>query len=238
MAWIDTAHKATALTSGVTVNMSLGSVAVGDFIVACSMTTRAGIPGTNVITSSPIETWTPAYTTVVSDPSSLGMSWAIAGSAGTYTITCSGNGSNSFDMFLTSHAFTNPNSSPLSGTPVTATGSGTTADTGTMTPADNDVLVVANFMSQSAGTITENASPGDSGWTVDTENETSLSPGSVVFKIISGAPGTPRSAWTIPSSAWVAGIAAFKPAAAAAAATGSGRYERLIGRGIAKGVQR
>ncbi len=138
-----------------------------------------------------------------------------SGTGGNRTIT-SDPGTGSYDMSIYVHEFAGTHATPASGTPSTNSGSGTTSSTTNMTPADNDVLLLACDGHTASGTTTENQ--GSQGFTLSNEHESgsSAEPGSFVFKILSGAPGTPNHSWTVPSSTRTAGIAAYKPAVGAA----------------------
>ena len=138
-----------------------------------------------------------------------------------------------YDVFIVCAEFSGGDTTaPASGTPATNTGSSTTASTGSTTPADNDVLVLAMEGHTASGTITENA--GGEGFTLIAENESGVlaEPGSMVYKIISGSPSAQSESWTVPlTSDWAAGIAAYKPAAAAPGAAVSPPQRSLMGVG-------
>jgi hypothetical protein len=85
-----------------------------------------------------------------------------------------------------------------------------------MTPADNDPLVIGATVAEASTTWTENVAPGETDWTLSNDEESAATgaPSSFVYKIVSGAPGTPRSAWTLGTSrVWATNIIAFKPSA-------------------------
>ena len=158
-----------------------------------------------------------------------------AGGDLTITVDPSDAGTDSYDFTIFAAEFAGGDTtSPASGTPVTNSATtGTTASTGTTSPADNDVLVIAVDGNDTSGTITENA--GGEGFTLIAEHESGVSaePGSWVYRIISGSPGTPSHSWTVPSGVWAVGIAAFKPAAGAAASV---RGPLLGGGGITPNI--
>ena len=217
MAWTDTTRKAEAQGGGVTsLNVTLNSTVAGNLVVAGhSSFEGAGNFAAATTYSDGGNTWTESFRTAISGGKQIsGLGYSVLTTGGNRTINFDP-GTSSYDMSVYVHEFSGPHATPASGTPVTSTGNSTTASTGAMTPADNDVLLIAVDGHATSGTVTENA--GSEGFTLSNDHEsgTSAEPGSMVFKILSGAPGTPSHSWTIPSGLWAAGIAAFKPAAEA-----------------------
>ena len=219
MAYTDTGHHAVnqGNDGGVSVQVTLTGTTAGNLVVVGAASNRGGGPTpTLLVTDDKSNSYTNEGVSYA-DPEGASISWSKITTGGTLVISVSGNGANSYDLFVAAREFAGPNASPSSGSPTGSTGTSATADTTAVTPADNDVLVCAVCGSENSGGIAENTAPGDSGWTLSDENETSVgTAGSFVFKIITGAAGTPRSAWSIHdgvSSNWAARIKAFKPAA-------------------------
>lgn len=222
MAWAAVGRKIEGTVGGAgAINITLNSTVAGNFVaVGTSCYNAAGGAMEPVVTDGG-NTWTKSFTkqgTGSSNIQAASLSYSILGTGGNRTIN-SDPGASTYDMWANAEEFSDPNATPASGTPATGSSTGTagtTSDTSAMTPADNDVLVIAVEGHTAGGTVTENSSPGDTGFTLSNDHESgsSAEPGSMVYKIISGSPGTPRAAWTIPSSHWACGIAAFKPSAA------------------------
>lgn len=218
MPFVDSTRKAEVSGgSVVSVDLTLNSTVAGNLVVVGTTATRSGGPASDPTVTDGGNAWTKETSQWV-DPKGIGVSWSILTTGGNRTINCSPNGVNSYDITAYAHEFAGPHASPKSGTNVLADGNSTTADTGAMTPADDDSLVVALESNVSSGTVTENVSPGDTDWTLSNESEsaTNASVSSMVFIILSGAPVSRRAAWTVPSSVWVTFIMAFKPVATAA----------------------
>jgi len=195
-----------------------GNVTAGNFVAFLISITGDSVTlslndGTNTITN--------AFTVSNGTACTSALYYIRNHSGGNPTCTID-SGGNLVDWFVEVAEFSGGNTtSPASGTPTTNSGLSGTASTGSMTPADNDVLLLAD-MATIVGdpTLTENA--GSEGFTLLGENEVTANGarGSALYKILSGAPGTPSESWTISSSGeWAAGIAAFKPAAGGGGAT-------------------
>ena len=223
MAWTFTGRKATQTGSGVgSLNVTLNGTAAGSLIVVAASVWNGGGGVTGISVSDNVNG---AYTESfrahdgVQDAS---LHYYPNNAGGNLTVTVNpAAGTDNYDLWIAVAEFAGGDTaSPASGTPATNTrGGGTNTATlstaGPMTPADNDVLVIAVDGHVTAGTISENA--GAEGFTLLDENESGASaePGGWVYKIISGAPGTPSHSWTIPGSTESAcGIAAFKPGVA------------------------
>jgi hypothetical protein len=133
-----------------------------------------------------------------------------AGGSLTITSAPSGGTSNSYDIFVAAAEFIGGRLQ--SATAVTNTGSGTTASTGNITPADNDCLMFAVMSTDSGGAITDNA--GSEGYTQIADNSipTAGESGSVMYKILSGGSGSAQSeSWSFTNEAWATVIGAFLP---------------------------
>ena len=222
MAYTDTTRKVTGSSAAaVSLDIVLNNTVAGNLVVVVCVANRAGGPASAPTITDGGNTWTKETSQWV-DPTGVGISWSVLTTGGNRTINCSPNGVNTYAIAAFAHEFSGQHATPKSGTNVLSSGSSTTADTTAMTPADNDPLVVAAAGSVDGDTtFTENVGPGDTGWTLSNEQQTGASgaTGSMVFKIISGAPGTPRAAWTLsPTRAWVTFIMAFKPSIDAAPA--------------------
>jgi len=149
---------------------------------------------------------------------------------GALTITFTSAAANyDWDVFV--HEFAGSGAGTvLSGTPVTATGTNTTPDTGNLVPTHQNVLLVAMLGVNSSGALTENRL--GEGFTLSNEDEATMQMGSLVYKIISGNPGTVKETWTSASgSDWAAGIAAFAYPGAPAVG-GGGSPGKLMSLGI------
>jgi hypothetical protein len=224
MAIADTGRKGEVNGDAATARtIAINSTVAGNFIAVMVITDG----GTPTVSDDVNGAYTNAFT-FNSGSSGLWYKTNIAG--GNITITITPNPTSGTWSYSAAHEFSGVvTSSPLSGTPDTNnTGSITSpsgvATAGPMTPADNDVLMLAccrynNFLTSwtinAGGEGFSNSN--DSGATV-----TNQMPGALAFKIISGAPGTPSHSWTITtsnSSNWAAAIAAFKPSAGPAAYT-------------------
>jgi hypothetical protein len=223
MSYADTARKATALGSIVaSVNVTLNSTIAGNLVICGTSSYDGGGFSMDAVITDGGNTWTKSFKQ--QDPGTsnqcANLSYSVLGTGGNRTINSDPGINTNYDIAVFVHEFSGPHTTPASGTPVGAgAASGTTASTGSMTPADNDVLVIAVLASTNPMTITENA--GSEGFSLSNENEVGGDGdrGSMVFKIISGAPGTPSHSWTLGNSTrWECGIAALKPL------TGSSTY--------------
>lgn len=237
MAWVDTTTKRTfsGVDSGGAGLTDAGtiSVNVGDFAVVGGCTSRAGGPQpTIVITDGLSNTWDGSDAVSYSGDAggvSSALRWSTITTGGSMAIKVVANGSSSYDVTAFIHIFQNPHATPTSGSGVSNTGTVSPMDTTAVTPADNDVLVVAVASAGgSSRTITENNGTGDAGWTLSNEQESGANcSGSLVFKIISGAPGTPRAAWTLNAGAtWATRIRGFKPAGGGTTTRGTPLFVR------------
>lgn len=225
MAYVSTGRKNYNWGGGVAAcTVTLNSTVAGNLLVVGMSSYASDGSAQDIVVTDNVggNTWTKSYVnqgTGASNVQASGLAYCVLTTGGNTTITVDpGSFASGYDMSVYVEEFTGPHASPVSGTPAVNASTGTsvtTASTGTMTPADNDVLVVAVMGYAATGATTENQSPGDTGFTLSNEHEngSSAEPGSMVWKIISGAPGTPRAGWTIPSTHFAAGIAAFKPAA-------------------------
>ena len=225
MAWGDTTRKTEVGGGGVaSVNVTLNDTVAGNFIAAGTSAWKStGAPAAVAMSDGTNGAYTQSLFTSVG-LTAVSLHYFANGAGGAISVTSdpSGGGAgDANDLYMALHEFSGGDTtSPASGTPATATGTSTTADTGTMTPADDSVLLLAVLDYDSSGTITENA--GGEGFTLSNERDIGAGngpdpgqPGSMVFKILSGAPGTPGHTWSFSSSAdWACGIAAFKAAAA------------------------
>lgn len=204
--------------SAVSTTCALTGVAAGNCLVLGASVWSNSAQATSVAVSDTVNgAWTSALFVPDTNVSVAAMRFFPNCGAGNPTITVTpAPGGGFYDLWVSAAEFSGgATASPLSGTPTTSAGGTSPATTTAMTPADNDVLLAAIMTYNSFSAITENA--GGEGFTLIFENnDGSGQPGSFVYKIISGAPGTPAHTWTLGSSAlWAAGIAAFKPAAAA-----------------------
>jgi hypothetical protein len=246
VAWADTTRKAENGAGGAaSLNVTLNSTVAGTFIAAgASMWKSTGAPASCAVTDDVNGAYTSSFFIPIAAATlAASLSYLPSGAGGTLTITFNPEGGGSGDtndLCGYVHEFSGGHATPASGTPATDEGtSGTTAATGAMTPADNDVLVFAAMAYLEDNTITENA--GAEGFTLSNESD-SGNPGggqhgSLVFKIISGAPGTPSHSWTLGAAGgWAAGIAAFKPAAAGGGRTSKGLYRPGVPHGLAPGL--
>jgi hypothetical protein len=216
----DTGRKNKNQTTGTGVlQVTLTGTAAGSLIVVGFSAFGAGGPPTCSVSDNVNGAYSQAFQQGEGGDQSTGVFYFPNNAGGSLTISLTRSPSD--DAAVYAHEFAGVAlSAPLSGTPVsTGSATGTTANTGNMTPADNDVLLVASLVFNNIGSITQNQ--GGQGFTLSNELEgTTGQPGSMVYKIISGPPGTPNHSWSLPSaSGWACGIAAFKPATAAAAAS-------------------
>lgn len=225
MAWTNTTRKNSGTGGGVgSINVTLNSTAAGSLIVVgTSWWQGSG----NLLTTTVSDGANGAYTQsfLVNSPTS-GFKVAAtlhyfrnnAGGDLTINVAFASGADSTPDLFAAVHEFAGGDTTaPASGSANSTQGASATASTGSMTPADNDVLLLA-MMSEEQGTITENQA--GQGFTLSAESESSGQPGSLVFKIISGAPGTPSHTWAKGISGdWAAGIHAFKPAGGAVSLT-------------------
>lgn len=210
MAWASTGVKNTGATGEVDIGtLALNGTTAGSFIVAAA---RVFDGDTNPTTLAVSDNVNGSYTQsfiVTRTNGIMGVHYFQNNGGGDLTISFNASGASAFHQ-LYAHEFTGGRASPASGTPSTNTGNDTSVSTGSMTPADNDVLLIAFMIMFGPGgtTITENA--GAEGFTLSNESQDSLS--SLVYKIISGAPGTPSHSWSTSAAAgWDAGITAFAP---------------------------
>jgi len=220
MVWAATARKAEAQGGGVSsLNVSLNSTVAGNQILAGASVYNDNGPTAVAVSDGANGSYASSF--VIRNGVQTAALRYVASNAGgnlTLTFTPSGGSDSSYDYSVYVHEFSGGDTAALaSGTPATNTGSGTTASTGSMSPAHNDVLLIAVDGHPASGTVSENA--GSEGFTLSNDHESgsAAEPGSMVYKIISGAPGTPSHSWTVPSSTWAAGIAAFKAADGGAA---------------------
>jgi hypothetical protein len=232
MTWSDTGrHAVGGIENTRSVNLALNSTVAGNMIAVLVTAWNSGaVPTISVSDSANGSYGAAVFTkTVTGNLGSNRVSLYVFpnNAGGNLTINATTNITSDTEVFAREFAG-GVTSSPLSGGPHTASGSTSPASTGQMTPADNDVLLLAGVVYDSASTMTENA--GGEGFTLSDKRVWDSSggqPGSFVFKIISGAPGSPSHSWALGASgSWAAGIAAFKPAAATTA-VGS----KTIGRG-------
>jgi hypothetical protein len=104
-------------------------------------------------------------------------------------------------------------SSPASGTPSNQGSASSIPNTGSMTPADNDVLFLAGMHFDSNGDTWTDNNAGEGFTLSDDDHNFGHVDFSFMYKIVSGAPASQSLTWGMPfSSDWAAGIAAFKPA--------------------------
>ncbi len=215
--WADTGRKNKAEGQQVgSLNVTLTGTVAGNFLAAGgSQWDNAPDAPTSVAVSDDVNG---AYTSSVFsslNDQAVSLHYVGSGAGGNITVTQTPAPAATYDTSIFIHEFSGGHATPASGTPVTATGTSTAPATGAMTPADNDVLLLSVLGFDNTGTITENA--GTEGFTLSNETEFSGTgqPGSMVFKILVGAPGTPSHSWTTENSGdWAVGIAAFKPASA------------------------
>lgn len=212
--WTSTGIKATGASSSNadSATLTLGDTSTNSFIaVSVSIFDSDANPASITVSDNINGTYTSSFYQGITN-GGIGIRYFPTNPGGNLIITANPDGATS-DFSIMAHEFCGGHATPASGSPVTATGSSTTPSTGAMTPADNNVLLLASVVAHvTPGTITENA--GGQGFTLSNEREDGFGgTSSFVYKIISGAPGTPSESWTTTNSgAWAAGIAAFKPA--------------------------
>lgn len=217
MAWTYTTRKNKSSGNtgggGTTATVALASTVAGNFLcIAIGGWNGAGAPTISGVSDSVNGAWTASSFSKANGNPMVALWYLKSGAGGSITVTVTFSKAN-IDYGLVVAEFSGGDtSSPASGTPVTNSGSGTTATAGSMTPADNDVLVLAAVDVDSYTAVTINA--GAEGFTlVDSNEGPTGQPINLVYKIISGAPGTPVETWSFASATWAAGIAAYKPAA-------------------------
>ena len=212
MAWAATARKNENSAGGVaSLNVTLNSTVAGNHIFVATSYWKSGGNTSNAVSDGTNGAYSEAFHITNGDPS-CSLHYFENGAGGNLTITANPSPDNS-DVWVACHEFSGgATSSSLDGTPTTNSGTSATASTGNLVPANNDVLCLGVMDLDNSGNITENA--GGEGFTLSNENQLFADigqPGSFVYKIFSGAPGTVVETWTVPaSSPWVAGIAAFK----------------------------
>jgi len=220
-AFVDTGIHAVATATAV-VNTSatpatLVGTSVGQLAVVGVAWSRAGITANTTVSDG-----SNTYTRVIqqyTDPECASLFYSVLTTGGTLNVQASANGTNSADFAVMARVFSNPNATPVSGTALGAAGTSTAPDSGAFTAADNDALYVSVAGATTTSATTENQTPGDTNWSLSDENNTNTD-GSMVFKILVGAPASRRSTWLLGSSAaWATVIGAFKPVASGAACT-------------------
>lgn len=223
MAWAYTGRSATQTGSGGgSLNVTLASTVAGNQIfVGGSYFGFTTVPTACAVSDSTNGAYTQSF---FNNNSFQGASlhYFANNAGGSLTITVNPTATDDrFDFWIVAAEFSGGDTSSLaSGTPSSSNGLSTTASTGSTTAADSDALLVAMLGTQTAGTITENAA--SEGFTLLAENESGASaePGSLVYKIVSGAPSAASHSWTVASGSWAAGIAGYKPGSAAATVDG------------------
>ena len=215
--WADTGRKVESAGGGSnSVQVTLNSTAAGSLItVGTACYTSGTWPGdiTVIAVSDGINGAYSAAFFKLFNRIVSGLNYFANNAGGNLTITSDPDGTASA-IWVAVHEFSGgATTSPLSGTPATASGYSATIASGSFAPADNDVLLLAVGTNESNTTIAENA--GSEGFTLSNELESAWDVSSLVFKIISGAPGTVSHTWTAGGIGnYSAGIAAFKPSAA------------------------
>lgn len=213
MAWAATARQNQAVGATTPTTVDLNGTVAGNAIFVAISTNGSSAP---TITVSDDVNGSYTQAAVATNGVQRTALWYFLNIAGG-DVTITVGHSPALDTSVWCHEFSGgPTSDALSGTPSTNTGTGTAQSTGSMTPEDDDVLLMAvvghnnhvNSWTINAGgegfTSSDSWVPGEGG---------TGQPGSFVYKIISGAPGTPSHSWTIngTSGAWAALIAAFVP---------------------------
>ncbi|MGH7339110.1 MAG: hypothetical protein ACREKH_01335, partial [Candidatus Rokuibacteriota bacterium] len=180
MAYTDTGRKAEAQGGGVgSLNVTLNSTVAGNFLALGSSVYQ---DETAVAVSDGVNgSYTQSFRVHVQFATAA-LHYVANNGGGNLTITSDpSGGAGTYDMSIYAHEFSGgPTSAPASGTPATNTGTGTTSSTTAMTPADNDVLLLAVDSHTTSGTVTENA--GGDGFSLSNEHESGASaePGSLV----------------------------------------------------------
>lgn len=223
--WADTTRKNESAGGGSdSVEISLNSTASGSLIAVFTSCWDTDGDNTAIAVSDTTNgSYSSAFYNECADQSKLicDLSYFANNASGNLTITSNPNGTTVGSIWVCVHEFSGGlTTAPLSGTPATNGSTGTAISSGSFSPPDNDVLLLAGAVGDMINTITENA--GSEGFTLSNEFETDFETSSFVFKIISGAPGTVSESWTAGDSvAWAAGIAAFKPSGAESLTAGN-----------------
>jgi hypothetical protein len=211
MSWSATARKNWVSAAGVaSLNVTLNSTVAGNLIAVATSGWKSTGPTSMAVSDGTNGAYTSAFFAVNGSPA-IALHYLPNNAGGNLTVTATPGPASSYDMAIAVHEFSGGDTvAPASGTPATNTGISAADSTGTMTPSDNDVLLLAALDHDSYTAVTENAA--SEGFTLSNENEGAPGqPISLVYKIITGAPGTPSHSWSAGTSAnWAAGIAAFK----------------------------
>lgn len=220
MAITDTTRKNEASGTAAPRQFTINSTAAGSLIVVGVSAWRSGANPTISVADNVNGSYgTPAFNAVNSF-SRAAVFYFPNNAGGNLTITLTSDGA---DYWFCGHEFAGAaTASPLSGTPATNTGTSLAPSSGSFTPSDNDVLLIAVVdFSQvvNAGGWAINQG-GVSGFATSNDNTGSSGSqnGSMVWKVVSGSPGSVSHSWAVTgtSGAWSAGIAAFKPGGPAA----------------------
>ena len=229
MAWAFVQKASNGVNGDYLVDTTLNGTTAGNFLVV-NVSFQAD-PGTWVISGGGL-TYVSRYGQYDSNQGCGAWQWYVASLAGgnvTVRVDSSPH-SALLNIFVSLAEFSGGNTSPASGsTNFNLTDSTSIAKTGSISPPDSNVLILANMGNIQSGTVTENQ--GGQGFTLIDEDQGALSgsSGSAVYKIISGAPGSVSHTWTTPGNAWCAGIAAYKPGAASLSSTPTAGSSALSG---------
>lgn len=221
MAWADTTRKAEGGGGGVSsVNVTLNSTIAGNFIAAGSDHWTGSVVAPT-LSDNVNGSYTTSFSAIEGGEIGASLNYFANNGGGNLTITF--NYTQTQDVGCYVHEFSGgATSNANSGTAATATSTANTAaSTGAMTPADSGCLLIGVMGVDANGSQNQNQTgslPGSgTTWTLSNDR-TTAEPGSMVFLILPGAATTCMHVWSNPSAIWAAGVAAFKPGAAAAAA--------------------
>lgn len=226
MGWADTGRKNSNIAGGAaTLTVTLNSTVVGNFLVAGCSAYNALADFTSVGVTDDTggdggNTWNPdKFQQVIasSDRQVASIHSAIITLGGNRSVIFDPVGPANCDFFGVVHEFSGQHATPADGaTPTGATGiTSDTADTGSLTPQNDNALVVAMEGHGASGTITPNQAPGNTDFIQSAENESGsgAEPGSMMYKIISGAPVAQRHIWTLGGvTYWATVMVPYKPA--------------------------
>lgn len=220
MAWTFTGNSAVASgTSIASLDVVLNGTRAGNFIAVYTGTiqTFSDTPGINVSDNVNGSYSLSKFQTSGGDQVFSSLHYFAAGAGGNLTITTDPQGphDSSIIRVVAAEFAGGHRTSPPSGAASGNFGFSTPPSTGSATPADNDVLLLAGTL---VDNIADPISP-DNGFSTIADDDVDIC-FSFAYKIITGPPTAINESWTVSSNSTFAAIlAAFKPAPFVSGAT-------------------